>query len=74
MGYDRLGRSGGIDNVPGDKACSCRDVEGSGCTLDLTLTAIGGYAAKAQALGFCPFEESAWRKAKRTYGDNDENT
>jgi LPS O-antigen subunit length determinant protein (WzzB/FepE family) len=33
-------------------------------TLGLTLTAIGGYAAKAQVLGLRPFEESRLAKGQ----------
>ncbi|MCD9119518.1 hypothetical protein [Cupriavidus sp. UGS-1] len=42
-------------------------------SLGLAIAAIGGYAAKAQVLGLRPFGEPAWRKAKRTYVDNEDN-
>ncbi len=41
-------------------------------SIGLAVSAIGGYSAKAQVLELRPFGESSWRKAKRTYGQDEE--
>lgn len=42
-----------------------------GVSIGMMLMAIGGYAAKASALHLRPFGESPWRKAKRSYKEDD---
>ncbi|MHA6924991.1 hypothetical protein [Ralstonia solanacearum species complex bacterium KE056] len=39
--------------------------------IGLTVGAIGAYSGRAALFGLHPFGESEWRKAKRTYKNDD---
>jgi hypothetical protein len=40
-------------------------------SIGLLMAAVGGYSSRAKMLGLKPFGESSWRKAKKTYEEND---
>lgn len=42
--------------------------------LGFLLIFIGGFSARAQLAGLWVFGEPGWKKAKRTYKNNNENT
>lgn len=40
-------------------------------SIGLTAVAAAGFSGRAKALGLRPFGESPWRRAKRTYAEDD---
>lgn len=42
-----------------------------GISIGILLTSIGGYSGRAYSLGIRPFQESEWRKSKKTYSEED---
>lgn len=39
-------------------------------SLGMFVAAIGGYSAKAKALGLKPFDTAPWRRVRKTYEDS----